>query len=480
MQRMVRDVLRITSFVLFCSIASFLFTFIQAEALESAPATGLPCDDPREPTANEIAAGAPAGLKGCPQDFAITTDESGAAKQYLRSIFTGSGSSGCSGRTPDSDKIGKLNPTFAICAAKFLQGVRRVDPSITITSAYRTTNHQACICGGGRTGCAAPGRSNHQQGLALDLRARNYAWLHAQIRSFGGLRHLTIANDPYHMEAIKGGPCMQAGYRPSDFSPVPYAASPSSGLADYTRQLFGLNTSNPYGQVDQNCTLPGGAVVPCSAIANQGAQQQPTISPIPGTQQGGGSQGTQTATPISGTSLDLSGEGTEEDTSDAYDIETGSPATKTLTETILDTISKTNTSLNTSTKKLSTLEQLRIFAQGTTSTKVPQSTTTVPLVLVIDESDAVSIEAQVPDATIIPQGTTSEYIPFTSQQTFTSQNLGTDGFAYAPPPSQTTFGPYQQVLINMQGIVSNMIAYLRPFGRPIEHSHTDEYSEEVE
>jgi len=281
-------------------------------------------------------------------------------------------------------------------------------------------------------------------------------------------------------------PCDGSNFDPQSIQNVSsYSPTPSSGLSNYVRELFG-GPQGAYGfqaaGSGQNCTLPDGMIVPCNAIANQGAQQQPTISPIPGTQQqggGGSSQGTRKATPITGTSPDLS-EGTTVqdplDTGDDTDDSEKRPTSKTLTETILETVSKATTSANTtSTKKLSVLEQIQIFAaQGTPSTKTHQNTTTPPLVLVIDETSAVTIEEQSSgDTTITPQGSTSAYVPLTSQQTFTSPELGGPAFGIPPPPQQTTFNPYQQVLMNMRSVVQNMLAYLQPFGRPASHEHTD-------
>src|SRR3989344_2590630 len=46
-------------------------------------ATGLPCSNPRLPTAAEVAAGARAGIMGCPSDFQTIGPDAGAGKQYL-------------------------------------------------------------------------------------------------------------------------------------------------------------------------------------------------------------------------------------------------------------------------------------------------------------------------------------------------------------------------------------------------------------
>ena len=122
------------------------------------------------------------------------------------------------------------------------------------------------------------GQSNHQKGIAIDVRARNYSWLHSEIEKFGGIRHLTITNiDPNHIEAIQGSAqCGTPGYQPSDPSSV--ANTPTSDIANAIRNVLGMNTQSPASppppppaQASQPQPLPPSA--------------QPTLAPAPVTDQ---------------------------------------------------------------------------------------------------------------------------------------------------------------------------------------------------
>ncbi len=87
-----------------------------------------------------------------------------SAKQNLASMVCPSGAN-----------IQNLDANFAVCADKFMKTLRQVVPGACITSGYRTPTQQlsACmsICGASSCPgkCAAPGRSFHQRGLAIDV-----------------------------------------------------------------------------------------------------------------------------------------------------------------------------------------------------------------------------------------------------------------------------------------------------------------------
>ena len=162
------------------------------------------------------------------------------AKQYLNSIWCRGKAARCGAYTSN---VEQLDPGFAVCIASFLQKIKRVDPTLCMSSAYRSTGHQQCICGPvGRPGCLGAGKSKHQRGIAVDVNfpghpvtSPKYQWLHAEIRKFGGIRHLTLRGDPYHIDAT-GGRCATAGYQPSD--PSQYSAAPSAPVTSALRDLF--------------------------------------------------------------------------------------------------------------------------------------------------------------------------------------------------------------------------------------------------
>lgn len=419
--------------------------------------------------------GLPEGTIRMDPDKGIMSSEVCGAYLFLISRYTPGPRSSVGLSNPKVEGITKLNPDFAVALAKMLKSA----PAMGIISAYRTPEGQ---------GAKNP-QSNHIYGCAVDLGYSQSVcsqiqcqWVLQNAPSFGLHIRMMWSPEWNHIEPIAKDACRSNGPGVGD----PVAAPPSSSIANYARQLLGGSQSQPSSQLfgqsaQQNCTLPDGVVVPCSSIANQGMQQQPTISPIQGTQQGG-TQGTQQRTPITGQSADLSGATqTEEE-----DAGAGTLGSKSLTESILEKLSRaTTSSVSSSTKKLTAFEQISIFAKGTTSSETPSGTTTVPLVLVVSGENAVGIQSQSQnEPVVLPQNdasVTPAHLPITSQQTFTSPDLGGPAFGEpSVPASQTTFTPYQKILTDMQSVVRNMLAYLKPFGRPIESTYANEYSDWAE
>lgn len=90
-------------------------------------------------------------------------------------------------RTYERKNIERLVPRFAEAAAKFLDAFVAIHGHVTITSAHRTAQEQACVCVGEKGPCAGKRRvvktkkgrrlvrskkpSRHQLGIALDVRA---------------------------------------------------------------------------------------------------------------------------------------------------------------------------------------------------------------------------------------------------------------------------------------------------------------------
>lgn len=434
--------------------------------------TGIPCSNPHRATEDDVAAGYPPDSLVCPSDYQQSdiTPESGEAKRYLSSIFRDGGGR-CSELTQDVDKIENLNPTFAVCAAKFLQAVRQQDSSIYITSAYRTSNQQGCMCGNGSSGCAAAGRSNHQQGIALDLHARNYAWLQAQIRSFPGLRHLTIANDPYHMEAIKGGPCMTAGYTPPDFTASQFiGGSPTSQFTQSIRDYAYEDT--------RMCALPDGNFVRCSSIANLGN------SPTTGLSSG------SAVSP----SLPSSGSSVSQTTSSSNEPTTCSPSffckgsvryykTSTCEEQVNEVCAGgCSSGACIGPSKDDPLTAALSETKSTSTSTSTQTTSAFDLISAIANPDAVGVPAdpQAPDvivgseeaarledtagnpAALVPLGSIQTITPG-AQQTFRSPDL------QDTVPFVQNFSNTPSVLESMRQTLLSILTYLRPFGRPHEH-----------
>jgi hypothetical protein len=112
------------------------------------------------------------------------------ALAYLKSLpreWSGTSDRDC--KTYEDKNIDKLSRPFATSAAAFLGAFAHVHGAVTITSAHRTQEEQACVCIGEKGPCAGRPRvikkkkgrrivrsvvrsvSHHQLGVALDVRA---------------------------------------------------------------------------------------------------------------------------------------------------------------------------------------------------------------------------------------------------------------------------------------------------------------------
>ncbi len=98
-----------------------------------------------------------------------------------------SGTSAKDCRTYEHKNIERLSRPFAAAAANFLRAFVEIHGHVTLTSAHRTAQEQACVCLGERGPCAGKrrvlkakkgrrilkqgGMSHHQLGIAIDVRA---------------------------------------------------------------------------------------------------------------------------------------------------------------------------------------------------------------------------------------------------------------------------------------------------------------------
>lgn len=125
-------------------------------------------------------------------------------------------------KTYEDKNIDKLSAPFAISAAAFLSAFVEMHGQVTITSAYRSAQEQSCVCEGERGPCAGRPRviklkkkkriivrstSNHQRGIALDVRAGTgsedeFACMHefARFNPQFGVRFPMGLRDKPHME----------------------------------------------------------------------------------------------------------------------------------------------------------------------------------------------------------------------------------------------------------------------------------------
>ena len=133
-----------------------------------------------------------------------------------------SGTSDRDCKTYEHKNIERLSRGFAVSAAGFLKAFVALHGHVTITSAHRSQQEQACVCEGEKGPCAGRPRvvktkkgrrlvkrstSRHQTGLAMDVRAgtgtdAEFACMHefAQLNPQFGVHFPLGKRDRPHME----------------------------------------------------------------------------------------------------------------------------------------------------------------------------------------------------------------------------------------------------------------------------------------
>lgn len=150
-------------------------------------------------------------------------------------LTPGTSSKNLSRYTSGNADISKLNPDFAEKLAAFLDSARAENKQIRIFSAYRSPEHQKELFdkavkkygseAKARKWVAPPGKSNHNKGLAADLRflsSGSKEWAHSNANKFGLVFRMSY--EPWHIEPIN-------------------ASSMSDGVEE--RGIFGHEASSP-------------------------------------------------------------------------------------------------------------------------------------------------------------------------------------------------------------------------------------------
>jgi hypothetical protein len=358
--------------------------------------------------------GLPEGTIQMEADKRVMNPEVCEAYAFLISRYNPGPRSSVGLANPRVEGITKLNPDFAVALAKLLRDA----PAMGINSAYRTPAGQ---------GSKNP-QSNHIYGCAADLgysqggcNSAHCQWVLRNAPSYGIHIRMKYSPEWNHVEPIAKDACRNNG--PGVGAPV--ANAPSSGLADSIRQSAGLGGSQ------QNCTLPDGLVVPCSAIANQSA---PVGSPGP------------TGATVPRQTLPASQQPFQ------Y-----LPSPTPVSNIVLPGPSQTATS---STGTLSVFERISQFAEPV-KVEGPRATS-VPFTLYVSSRDAATIQSENSyTVTPIEENIPGQTMPAPARQdTFTSSELGGD-LSYQPQPTA-----YQVALADMKVVVLTMLEYLKPFGRP--------------
>lgn len=239
----------------------------------------VPITDKTRPAAR--AAGVPDNVKCWKSDDTYTGVAAGEAKIFLRSIVCINSKDNYGGAGPD-ETIARLNPNFAVCAAKFLKAAS-TQTTVCINEGYRTVEKQreyydryrkgtgGIACNPSATQC------EHPRGIAIDvntLRESDYQRLWNMAPQFG-LSFYLRERDKYHFVPINSTCASVAGGSNTSTGVSVPTALPVSTY-DFPRQA---PTANPFQ--DPNLTF----MLPILQQLSQSQQQAPrypiSITPTP-------------------------------------------------------------------------------------------------------------------------------------------------------------------------------------------------------
>lgn len=171
-----------------------------------------------------------------------------------------------------------IDPALACRLFKFFEATRAKGCSVKIISAYRSAALQESMCGAGRSGCAAAGRSCHQYGLAVDVQTSCIGWMRAAAPQFQLVfpyygQHIQCAEHPVAACSPATKPCNGGVQITPDLSRIP----PPSQVPDTYFQPPATVPQNPF----QNPNSPFSSNVP---VAPPPYNPQAQV-PVPNTQQ---------------------------------------------------------------------------------------------------------------------------------------------------------------------------------------------------
>lgn len=326
----------------------------------------------------------------------------GEAKAYLLSIAKNLRNSQA---PPDREHIEPLHPTFAICAAKFLQDYAKQYGAVHVVSAFRCGPRSPASISCDRSENARAGgatNSNHQIGIALDINpAAGSGASYDTLKSFSdgnpgyGVTfpwpQYNGSTDKPHMQATnKTNPaCTGVTGVPVASGPA-VSASPTAAAAQLLRNWLSPQQTQPQQVVTPTVSQPA-SVSPNTLSAFQEPQ---TIGGVSG-------------------------------------------------QLTLSTTSTTS----------SVADRLEMLAFPTT-TQTGGTATTVPLVVSGQQAAQLAPGQQATMPTYTGQGDVSP-----SQSTFISGDLSWQG---APQPPQQLTG-FQATLANVRAILERILEFLIPF-----------------
>ena len=465
----------------------FVVVLVMPLSASAVDCSGVPNTHPS--VANEVA-GVPAGTcvpdnqqnngglnGGCDENPypALEQYRSGSNVQITPSGGSGAGT---------SDLRNGINPALACRLLKFFQYAQQTKGcQFKIVSAYRSAQLQQSICGGGGPNCAAPGRSCHQYGLAVDVSAspgQCMSWatsfLGTQNPNAAGAQqfklHFPVSTDLVHIQCIEN---MQGG------------------CSTNTKPCDGSVRINPDLNFTQTSNLPFDQQVRQSL----GMQQQPPPPPAPPT------QSTPVATPAattpaqSNTSTQVA-PSTDTLNTTPFPAGTCAPQTRCIQDdgniyyratTCVDQIYKKcpsgctglicNATSSTSnftdsffddtdqsssgSKATSTFDLIDFFANPPSLSSAIGTATPIDINQNIQDANNAEILGASPqdgDSNLGSGPSTGLSPGVTYQQTFTSGDLSNSPSSYTLGQSST----FQQTLAQMRAVLTTMLPYVTPFG----------------
>ncbi len=196
-----------------------------------------------------------------------------------------------SGGSSDAALRQGIDPALACRLFKFFEATKAKGCTVKIISAYRSAQQQESMCGTGRSGCAAPGKSCHQYGLAVDVQTSCIGWMRAAAPQFQLVfpyygQHIQCAEHPVAACSLSTKACNGGVKITPDLSRIP---NPSQ-VPDTYFQPPSTQPQNPFQNPNtpfmSNQPVPPPAYNPQSTVPPGTSYQDmdhPVETPIPNT-----------------------------------------------------------------------------------------------------------------------------------------------------------------------------------------------------
>lgn len=358
-----------------------------------------------------------------------------------------------------------IDPALACRLVKFLEVAEEKGCRPKLISGYRSVQKQESMCGSGRSGCAAPGRSCHQYGLAVDVASSCIGWMRMAAPQFQLVfpyygDHIQCAEHSRASCSPNTQPCdgsvkitpdlsrlPRPDQVPDTYYVPPAQTSPTSGLSNQIRQTLGMTPqTTATTQTTQSQSQPQICTPEFSCTGNTMYYQTTSCT----------KQVYQTCPyGCNGNSCNLS-------TSTA--ATTGITISTVLTGTTSEsTNTNSNTNTNTDTEATTTQSVSDLLNSYFDPRPVEIGTSTsIVFRLNAETGDIEQLDQRKAVSTLRPaQETISSIQPVNAQQTFTSSDLSGYTSSYY---GSTQASGFQKALDNMKAALLWALNVLRPFG----------------